>query len=269
MTICIKDRCRKIIGSLLVGLVWQSAIASSVNTSPVQPEQKKWLDQQTSFISKLNPKRATIVFQLGGFNASQGKAQTIDIEGLLGDDFTLNHGHDNNVLLGAGYYIDGLKNDRVSLLYGINAFYLAHTSVRGDVIQEQQFTNLSYHYSISNYPVYAAAKMLIKNSNGKSAITFDLGVGPNYIRTSDFAENSLDDGVTIPDDAFSGRTSVALSVTAGVGIKFDDLLRLPCELSYRFFYLGQGSLSKNSDQLLNTLKTGNSYANALIFSIYA
>jgi len=239
---------------------------SSVNTSSVELQQKKSLDQH---VFKLSPKHTTIVFQVGGFNASQGNAQNIGIDGLIGDDFTVNHGHASNVLLGLGYYFDGLAKDRFNLLYGINAFYLAQTSVQGDVIQEQLFTNLSYHYSLTNYPVYAAAKMFLKNNYGKNDITFDLGIGPNFISTSHFAEKSLDGGFTLPDNAFSGQTSVAFSVTAGVGIKFNNLLSLPCELGYRFFYLGQGSLKKNNDQLLNTLKTGNNYANALIFSLYA
>ncbi len=284
MTVCIKERCLKILLFLLAGSVWHSAIANqllsskivsnsaidaSVNISTVKPQQMKPLDQQVSFLSRFNPKRGTIVFQVGGFNASQGNAQNIDIEGLIGDYFTVNNGRASNVLLGLGYYFDGFEKDQFSLLYGVNALYLAHTSVQGDVIQEQLFTNLSYHYSITNYPIYAAAKMFIKNSNGKNDITFDLGIGPNYIRTSHFAERSLDDGITIPEDAFSGQTSTALSVMAGFGIKFNKLLGLPCELGYRFFYLGQGSFKKNNDQFLNTLKTGNNYANALIFSIYA
>jgi hypothetical protein len=248
VTVYIKERCLKIILFLLVGLVSHTAIANQL-------------------ASRHSLKRGTIVLQVGGFKAAQGHTQKIGINGLIGDDFTVKHGHASNVLLGLGYYFDALETDRFSSLYGINAFYLARLAVRGKVIQEQLFTNLSYHYSLTNYPVYAAAKMFIKNSNGKDDITFDLGIGPNFIRTSHFTERSLD-GMTIPDRVFSGQTSIAFSATAGVGIKFNHLLGLPCELSYRFFYLNQGSLHKKNDELLNTLKTDNRYANALIFSLY-
>ena len=243
--------------------VSNSAIASSVNIPSVE-------HQQTSFLSRLNPKRATIVFQVGGFNATQGNAQNVGINGLIGDYFTVNHRNASNVLLGLGYYFNGLERNQFSLLYGINAFYLAPTTVQGNVIQEQLFTNLSYRYSITQYPIYIATKVLINTSSDKYSITCDLGIGPNIIKTSDFSERSLDGGMTLPDNAFTGQTNVAFSATVGVGIKFNNVIaRLPFEVGYRFFYLGQGSLSKSNNQILNTLKTGNNYANALIFSIYA
>lgn len=242
----IRDRSFKIVFLLLAGLVSQTTLA----------------DQSTS------TRRATIVFQMGGYTASQGDAQKIGINGLIGDYFTVDQQHDSNLLLGVGYYLDGLNKDTFKLLYGINAFYLAHTAVQGNVIQEQLFTNLSYHYYLTNYPVYAATKLFFKTSNSKYDIALDLGVGPNFISATDFTERSLDGGVTIPDNIFSSQLSVALSATAGVGIKFNKLIGVPCELTYRFFYLGQGSLKKSNSQVLDALKTGNSYANALIFSVY-
>lgn len=275
MDACIKERCFQIPVFLLMGLGWHAAMAnqlantvsnsgisSPVNASTVGP-------QQRSFLSKFNPKHATILIQGGGFQVSQGHTQHIGIDGLVGDDFTVNHKHANNVLLGLGYYFDRVEKSKFTFLYGINAFYLAPTSVQGNVIQEQLFTNLSYRYSLTNYLVYAAAKILVKNSIGTNDLTFDLGMGPNFIKTSHFTENSLDGGVTLPDNAFSGKTSTVFSATIGAGIKFNKVLGLPCELSYRFFYLNEGSFNKENEQLLNTLRTGNQYANALIFSIYA
>lgn len=246
MSICIKDGYFKSVFFLLAGLVSQATFA----------------DQSTRASSP------TIVFQLGGYTASQGNAQKIGIDGLIGDYFTVNQQRDANILLGAGYYLDGLKKDTFKLLYGINAFYFAHTAVQGNVIQEQLFTNLSYHYYLTNYPVYAATKIFIKTRNSKYDIALDFGVGPNFISVTDFTERSLDGGVTIPDNIFSSQLSAALSATAGVGIKFNKLIGVPCELSYRFFYLGQGSLKKSNAQVLDTLKTGYSYANTLIFSAY-
>lgn len=218
--------------------------------------------------SKFDPKCATIVFQLGGFDASQGNAQNIGITDLIGDRFTVLQGHDQNVLLGLGYYVDGIKQDQVQLQYGLNAFYLAHTTVQGNVIQEDIFNNLSYSYNLTNYPIYLATKALINTNSDKYTVTLDIGFGPNFIKTSHYRESSLDGGITLPDQIFSGQTSMAFSATAAIGIKFNNVLgHVPLEVGYRFFYLGQGYLQKNNNQLTNTLNTGNNYANALVISI--
>lgn len=215
------------------------------------------------------PKCSNLVVQAGGFSAKQGKTQDIGINGLIGDEFTVRHRREQNALLGIGYYLTALERDRYTLMYGINAFYLAPTQVEGDVIQEQLFTNLSYHYSITNYPVYAGIKLLSKSCSGAYNLTFDAGIGPNFVRVGDFKEISLDDGFTIPDNVFKGRTTTVFTWTAGVGIRFNHILKhIPLELSYRYFNLGEGRFSTRTDQLLNTLKTGNNNANALILSAY-
>jgi len=217
--------------------------------------------------SRLGPQHAMMVFQAGGFYASQGNAEDIGIVGLIGDHYTVAHPYAKNGLLGLGYFIDGMETNRVKWMYGLNAFYLAHTLVQGDIIQEELFDNLSYSYTLTNYPIYLAAKTLLNTGNDNYLITFDFGVGPNIIKTSSFKENSLD-GVTLPDNAFSGQTSVAFSVTAGVGVKLNNVFgQLPLELGYRFFYLGQGNLNKVNSEVINTLNTGKNYANALVFSV--
>lgn len=210
----------------------------------------------------------TVVFQAGGFEATQGQAQDVGINGLIGDRFTVNNPHANNVVLGLAYYHEGFNQGDWQVLYGINAFYFAPTSVQGNVIQENAFNNLAYQYSISNYPIYLAGKALFHLDENTTA-TFDAGIGPNLIKTSNFSETSLDGGFTIPDAvSFSGQTSVDLSFTAGVGIKFQRVFgELPLECSYRFFYLGEGNLSKDNDQFNSTLSTGRNYANALLFSV--
>lgn len=208
------------------------------------------------------------VLQLGWFTATQGKSQHVNIQGLIGDDFNVKKSSDQNFLIGAGYYFKGPETAQVSLLYGLNAFYLAPTQVNGHVIQEDLFTNLSYHHSRTNYPLYFAAKALI-HCNMCNDITFDLGIGPNIVNTRRFKERSLDDGVTIPDkQIFSGKSSVAFSATAGLGWRLNELFgNITFEIDYRFFYLGQGRLKKNYSQVRNTLRTGNSYGNALFLSI--
>lgn len=214
------------------------------------------------------------VLQLGWFTTTQGKSQHIDIEGLIGDEFKVKKTTGQNFLVGAGYYFRGFdiaKTDpccgvNASFLYGINAFYLLPTKVHGLVVQENLFTNLSYRYSRENYPIYLAAKALV-NIFDCHDFTIDLGIGPNIIRTSGFKEKSLD-GITLPDHIFSGKTTVAFSATAGLGWRIHHLLEtFSLEIDYRFFYLGQGKLKKANSQVKNTLRTGNSYGNALFLSI--
>ena len=187
---------------------------------------------------------------------------------MIGDHFSVNNHNDASGLVGVGYYLDGQRTNRFNLSYGINAFYLAKTGVNGLVTQEQLFTNLSYHYTTTNYPIYFGTKALIKNKKSdRYNITLDAGIGPNIITTSSVNEASLD-GITIPDKTYSGRTTAAFSAMAGVGIQMNNVFgHVPLECGYRFFYLGRGHFNKLSNQLINTLSTGNSYANALLCTL--
>ncbi len=209
------------------------------------------------------------IFQLGWFTATQGKSQHVDIEGLIGDDFEVNHSSDQNLLVGIGYYFNWLATSVVRMQYGINAFYLGSTEVKGHVIQEDLFTNLSYRYSCTNYPIYFSAKALIPcGMCDDYDIVIDLGIGPNIVNTHSFKEKSLDGGITIPDHIFSGKNTVVFSATAGLGWRINHIWENhSLEIGYRFFYLGQGELKKVNNQVKNTLRTGNGYANALVISI--
>ncbi|MES2198935.1 MAG: hypothetical protein V4489_02040, partial [Chlamydiota bacterium] len=97
------------------------------------------------FIASIYPEEALAkilgrpIVEVGWFTANQGKSQHINIEGLIGDDFSVTKSSDQNFLLGLGYYFNGLDRSRISLSYGINAFYLAPTEVRGNVTQENLF----------------------------------------------------------------------------------------------------------------------------------
>jgi hypothetical protein len=229
------------------------------------------LNSGQSFINTLKNLHSKKSIQLGGFIASQGKAQNIDITGLIGDHFSVNkHNNSNNSngIVGLGYYLDDQETNRFTVSYGINAFYLARTGVNGLVTQEQLFTNLSYRYSITNYPIYFGTKALIKNkASDKFNLTLDAGIGPNIITTSSVNETSLD-GITIPDKTYSGRTTATFSAMAGVGIQMNNVFgHAPLECGYRFFYLGRGSFNKLNNQLINTLNTGNGYANALLCTL--
>ncbi len=159
----------------------------------------------------------------------------------------------------------GIKKANYDIDYGVNAFYLARSRTSGLITQENLFTNLAYHYSAENFPIYAIAKARIKTHSKKVSVTIDAGVGPNFMKTSNYQDWSLDGGVTVPDGAFTGKYNITLSATLGIGIQLNELVKsVPIEIGYRFFYLGQGEFKSRNNQLLNSLKTGNIYANALV-----
>lgn len=222
----------------------------------------------SSHLFALNVKDNHTVLSLGGFRSTQGKSQFIGINGLIGNQYIVNQNHDYQAILGLGYYLNGFEKSFLNLWYGINVFYLPMTDVKGNVIQENLFNNLNFRYSIDHLPVYVALKANINNKTNQYAITIDLGIGPNMITTSHYHEHSLDGGVTIPDDAYAGRTRIAFSTMAGVGIKVNNILGcIPLECGYRFFYLGQNEFNRKTSQLLSNFKTGQSYANALLCSV--
>jgi hypothetical protein len=235
---------------LLIASLSLTSAASAASTPP-------------TFVDNLA--HGKFVFQLGAFSAAnQGKSQQITIQTLIGDYFSVAHSQNQNALAGIGYFVDGLRSNRWDLQYGLNAFYFFETTVSGTVTQEQLFTNLGYSYSISNLPVYATAKGLFHFNNPRYHLTLDLGLGPNIKQTSNFTENSLDGGVTIPDQPFNGKTNVIFSAMTGIGVKIDHALdQSPLECGYHIFYLGRGQFSTTSNQIVNSLKTGNSYAQAL------
>ena len=252
---------------LMLGLNGQTAVsAAGSNHSTDHITHSNGL---TTFLSQLNTADRNISLQLGGFTANQGRTQNIYIDGLIGDRFAVDQHNNSNGLVGVGYYLHPQENNPLNLSYGVNAFYLAKTNVSGVVVQEMLFTNLGYYYPTTNYPIYFAAKALVKNpENTPFNLTLDAGIGPNIIKTGTVRETSLDGGVTIPDQTFSGRTTAAFSAMAGVGVRINQVFgQAPLECGYRFFYLGQGDFNKLNNQILNNLSTGNSYANALLCSI--
>jgi hypothetical protein len=209
------------------------------------------------------------LLQLGGYWSTLGKTQHINIHDLVGDTFTVTDRNGSNGAVGLGYLIDGNRLDRLQMSYGVDAFYLPKTSVSGLVIQEDFFTNLSYNYNVTHYPLYALAKSTIPiKAIPIRAMTIDAGLGVNFMQLKGFSEQSLDGGITLSDNIFSNHTSTTFSATVGLGIQLANVFgKTPLECGYRFFYLGEGNFNLNNVQVLNTLKTGKAYANAVLCSI--
>ncbi len=205
--------------------------------------------------------------QLGGYWGTLGEEQNINIRFLRGNHYNVTTNTFRNGLFGLGYYVDGLDKDRFHLDYGVNGFYLAKTHVSGEIVQEQLFTNLTYSYSAQHIPIFFGAKALVKNQHNRYNFTFDAGIGPNFMMVNHYEETPLDN-FTIPDNGFSTHTQVTFAAMAGVGVRLNHVFgQAPLECGYRFFYLGQGSLHMNNNQLLSTLKTGNAFGNAILCSI--
>jgi hypothetical protein len=210
-----------------------------------------------------------VPIQVGVFNASQGKAQNINIVDLIGNHYTVNNHNMTNGLVGLGYFIKGYTAERYQINYGINGFYFGKAPVSGTIVQEQLFTNLSYNYSIKHLPVYLAAKAIVNNNSSRYNVTLDAGVGPNFMQVGHYSEMPLND-FSLPDNGFTANNSLAFSATAGIGLRLNNTFgKAPLECGYRFFYLGQGQLNINNTQIVNTIKTGNTYANAFICSVTA
>lgn len=209
-----------------------------------------------------------LIFQAGWFFSHEGKSQNINIQDIRGDRYTVNQGNGNHFLFGLGYLIEGTDNELLRMDYGIDAFYLANTSVKGSIFQEHVFENLAYRYHISHLPIYAVAKATIKNCSTKYALTLDVGVGPNFNKTSQLREWPINGSTAIPESPYSGESHTTFSATVGVGVKINNVFReVPIECGYRFFYLGEGSFRKDNKVWLNTLQTGQNYAQALLCSV--
>lgn len=215
-------------------------------------------------------------FQLGDlYIAPAPNNQHIRIQGLIGDEFTTYYSsrltNRNNIMFGLGYFVDGPCKNNIDLFYGVNAYYLGRLNVTGTVTAESLFTNLSYKYTQTNIPIYLSGKAEFHNDSPEwddLIVTFDIGIGPN-IQPSTFQESSLD-GITIPDNIFAGKnnlSSISFSATVGAGLKIKDaILNWPLECGYRFFYLGQNGLEKQTNQVINTLAVPY-YAQAVICSV--
>lgn len=220
-----------------------------------------------AFFQKLNL-NGHFLLQGGFFGAkSQTGTQNINIPGLIGEQFTVTGQRKINGLAGIGYLVDGVQRSRFNLSYGLNAYYLAKSSVTGDVYQEHLFNNLAYEYTITNIPIYVSLQSEIKTSSDRYSIMLDGGIGPNIIQT-EFTETSLDGGVTLPEHLFGNKTNVQFSAMAGIGARINQVLgRFPLGCGYRFFYLGNGQINNLTNHQVTTLTSNVNYAHALVCSV--
>lgn len=251
---------------LLLGLTSSVAFAASPPA-----DSNSFLSSPSYFLSSLPSKlkQGHPMLQLGGYWSSAGLQQHININDLIGDEFTVTKNSGSNAVVGLGYFIDGQEKERFKIVYGINAFYLAKTSVSGTVIHEDTYTNLAYRYQLTNYPIYAIAKSIIKTKWPHYDATLDVGIGPNFMQGWGFSESTLGAN-TLPDNIFSNHTTTTFAATVGIGIKVNSFLwptKTPLECGYRFFYLGQGHFTTSTNQVVNTLRTGPVYGNALMCSM--
>lgn len=226
-------------------------------------------DYQTKLVNLHN--RLTsghTIFQLGGFLANANIGQHINIQGLVGNTYSPEDHVSGNVFLGIGYFLEPILVSSTSISYGLNWFFLPKTNYRGTVTEENLFTNLRYNYGIINYPLYVVAKTNVALEKiTKHTLTFDIGIGPNFINTTGYRESAININ-SVPNTPFPNKTHAKFSATFGAGVQLDNKVfpKLPLECGYRFFYLGEGSFGLNSNQL-NPFKTGSVFANAILCSI--
>ncbi|RUR05774.1 hypothetical protein [Legionella sp. km772] len=110
---------------------------------------------------------------------------------------------------------------------------------------------------------------LYHTADKKTAFVLDVGIGPNIINTKNYNEESIDNGITIPNQAYHGKMQTVFSAAVGAGVRFNNVWRTTSfEVAYKYFYLNKANLAPR-DGVLNGLSTGNINANALVLTLVA
>jgi len=199
------------------------------------------------------------IFDVGYFNAKEGKSQHINMTDLIGNDYTLNSSNQQNVLVGTGFYVPSSLMD---IDFGLHFFYFNTTGVAGSIVQEDYFTNLAYNYNVINMPIYISGQKEFHFSNLPTSFLLNAGIGPNIISLYNYSEKPLT-SYSLSNHSFRSSTRSEFSVNAGLGLKLSKQF----ELSYQFFYLGKSQLATNNSGVLNSLQTDHMYANTLVLSL--
>ncbi len=200
--------------------------------------------------------------------------QTIGITDELPDVFSVtSYTNPQRFLFGLGLFFDLPFDCRDTFSLGLDAFYFGQITVKGDILQQQTNDLFRYQYAVTNFPIFAATKATLRNDHelfNDMAITLDFGIGPN-IQTTRYNQYPTDSLISIQPSLFFGKndlSGIGFAATAGVGLKLDDfLITVPLECGYRFFYLGQGKLSINSNANVETNLAIPSLAQAVVCSI--
>ena len=222
-------------------------------------------DSFMSNFTEMPNSRPHLVIQAGAFLID--KAQSKNVSAFIGDRFNEDDSGNVNGLLGLGLYFNGAEGERVNFTYGINAFYLGKTSLRGGGVAALDPDLIwSYEHSLTNYPIYFGTKLDIGNKNNERyGFTMDFGLGPNIRVTNNAFQESLDGEVIRVN---GDQTKVVFSGMVGVGFRVSEVFGMaPLECGYRFFYLGKSDFSARTRQIVTSLDSGESYANALLCSV--
>lgn len=261
---------KKCLSGLALTLIACQNAAADSGSSSTNPSDYFLFSSAKPFVnpfhSILDKTSSHTIVQFGSLMSFPSKSNELSGPYLPANQYNLNKQTSNGGLLGLGYFIDAQDKDRYFLSYGINGFYLGKTPVNSKSSDNTKYTSSNNLYDIQHIPIYLAAKAHVKDNTEFFNITFDAGVGPNFMRTTDVGD-PMRTSYSATDNPYASHTNVALAATAGVGLRLNRIFgKSPLECGYRFYYLGQGQLPMANDQLINTIKTGNNYANALMCS---
>ncbi len=222
---------------------------------------------QTTLASQIF-KPDTFFLGSGVFNAKQGKELHIDITGLIGDQYLISSDHSSSafVTLGALWKVKAVKQG--TILIGLDYSFFGNTKTKGDILIENTLRNLSYSYSAHSSVIISSAQL--RHSMGKSGneAIFEIGLGPNFMTTHGYSEQSLDD-TTSTSKSFKGKTTPSLAARVGVSLLTKNLSKTKgFSLGYRLTSLGSGKLKPNTGNITSQLTTGNVYNHAIMLSVF-
>ena len=160
---------------------------------------------------------------LGGASVHQGMSQLVRIQNSFGNFHEAYHSNEIVFAGGLSYLLNAYATSNVDFLLGASVYYLSDAKVNGVILLERTFPNLAYQYETRNIPLYATAKAAWHDTTKKFSLVADVGIGPNFMKTKSYSERSLDNGVTIPNQAFSGDSEVKFSAMAGLGVRLNDV----------------------------------------------
>ena len=206
---------------------------------------------------------------LGGVHIKQANGQFGGIQDALGNIYSTTKTDYTSFLVGLGYFFNVKSYQNLDLDLGAQVYYLSGAESQGIIYQEGSFPNLSYQYKTQNTPLYAAAKLKWNTNDKKTAFVVDAGIGPNFSNTNNYYEESIDNGITIPNQAYYGQNKTMFSAMVGAGMRFNNVWHnASLEVGYKYFYLNKSKLAPRNG-VTTSLATTNNNANALVLTLVA